>query len=179
MQSSKPTISIVPLDETARPYLAELLTEECREWLTQLLWDYSESSEIIQQVATAGNLPGLVAVNGDGRPVGYCFWIQEGRRVLIGDLFVVDSARGQGIDFELVETMLKEIGVHKIDRIESQNIGFGLDGIGRIYRKHGFVSYNRHFLIKRINDESLNQTASSQSRFLSRDRAFKLRQYHS
>jgi ribosomal protein S18 acetylase RimI-like enzyme len=179
MRATNPTISILTLDEITRPLLSELLLEECREWLTQLLWDYSESSEIIQQVANAGNLPGLIAVDGGGKPVGYCFWIQEGRRVLIGDLFVIDSARGQGIDFDLVESMLNEIGIHKIDRIESQNIGFGLDGIGRIYRKHGFVSYNRHFLIKRINNDSHTETASSQTRFVSGDRAFKLRQYHS
>jgi ribosomal protein S18 acetylase RimI-like enzyme len=179
MRSSNPTITILPLDEATRPYLRQLLVEECREWLTQLLWDYSESSEIIQQVANAGNLPGLVAVNGDGRPVGYCFWVQEGRRVLIGDLFVVESARGQGIDFDLVEAMLKEVGVHRIDRIESQNIGFGLDGIGRIYKKHGFVSYNRYFLIKRIIEESRIEGSSSQTRYVNRERAFRLRQYHS
>jgi len=178
MRSSNNTISIVPLDENSRPYLSDLLAEECREWLGQLLWDYAESSEIIQQVANAGNLPGLVAVAQNGRPVGYCFWVQEGRRVLIGDLFVVDSARGQGVDFDLVETMLKEIGVNKIDRIESQNIAFGLDGIGRIYRKHGFVSYNRHFLIKRIGSESPRDVVP-QNRFVSSDRSFKFRQYHS
>src|SRR5262249_26724766 len=152
-----------------RPFLQDLLVEECREWLTQLLWDYSESSEIIQQVANAGNLPGLVAVDRDSGPVGYCFWIQEGKRVLVGDLFVVESARGRGIDFDLVEAMLKEIGVHKIDRIESQNIAFGLDGVGRVYRKHGFVSHNRYFLIKRITNESRNETARSQTRFVNAD----------
>ena len=179
MRSSNNTISIVPLDENARPYLSELLVEECREWLSQLLWDYAESSEIIQQVANAGNLPGLVAVDSNGRPVGYCFWIQEGRRVLIGDLFVVDSVRGQGIDFDLVETMLKEIGVNKIDRIESQNIAFGLDGVGRIYRKHGFVSYNRHFLIKRITKELRDNSALPLTKFDKNNHSFKFRPYHS
>jgi ribosomal protein S18 acetylase RimI-like enzyme len=98
---------------------------------------------------------------------------------LIGDLFVVKSARGQGVDFELIETMLKEIGRNRLDRIESQNIGFGLEDIGRLYKKHGFVSYNRYFLIKRINPALTDENALPQTRFVSRNRWFKFRPYHS
>ncbi|HZS44813.1 MAG TPA: GNAT family N-acetyltransferase [Blastocatellia bacterium] len=124
--------------------------EECNEWLGRLYWDYTESSEIIQQVARIGNLPGFILLDGDNRPIAYCFWIQEGRRVLIGDVYIISSMRGSGLDNYIIELILHEIGRERIDRIESQNIGFGLDNATRVYQKHGFQTYQRYFMIKRL-----------------------------
>src|SRR5947209_5663425 len=107
IRSPNQTTSLLPLDESTLPYLQELLAEECQEWLTRLLWDYTESSEIIQQVARMGNLPGLIAVDGNDGPIGYCFWIQEGKRVLIGDVYIVPTERDSGAEISLIESMLK------------------------------------------------------------------------
>ena len=179
IRSSNPTTSLLPLNENTLHYLKELLAEECREWMTRLFWDYAESAEIILQVAGSGGLPGFILVNENSLPIGYCFWIQEGRRVLIGDVYVLAGVRGKGIDVDLIETMLKEIGRNGIEKIESQNIGFGLNGAESVYQKNGFISYNRHFMLKKIDNDISAAKGVSDGRFLTDDRWFVARAYHS
>ena len=78
--------------------------------------------------------------------------------------------------------------MNRLDRIESQNIGFGLDGVGRVYRKNGFTSYNRSFLIKRIKGVNIVNTLDKrtgdeilqqQNGFVVNNRSFTYRPYHS
>src|SRR5919108_4730880 len=67
--------------------LRPLLEAEAREWARVLDWDYSSSSEMILRYMDARILPGYAAVE-DGRVAGYTFFVYEGSKGVIGDLFV-------------------------------------------------------------------------------------------
>src|SRR5262249_10166658 len=86
------------------------------------------------------------------------------------------SERGAGLDKYLIELILGDIGRDRIERIESQNIGFGLNDAVRAYEKHGFTTYKRYFMLKRLSSE---KTGGPESRIHAADRNYKFRPYHS
>ena len=57
-----------------------------------LSWDYSGSAEMILRYVDAKILPGYAAIE-RGRIVGYAFFVYEGSKGVIGDLFVTDGGR--------------------------------------------------------------------------------------
>src|SRR3569832_1232020 len=71
--------------------LRNLLDEESEHWLSQLSWDYRGSAEMILRYIDAKILPGYAAIE-RGRVLGYCFFVYEGAKGVIGDVFVEHSA---------------------------------------------------------------------------------------
>ena len=63
------------------------LEDEIHLWARLLSWDYSGSSEMILRYVDAKILPGYVAVERCGRIFGYAFFVYEGSKGVIGDLF--------------------------------------------------------------------------------------------
>ena len=72
--------------------LRPLLEDEVREWARLLSWDYRCSADMILRYVDAKILPGYAAVD-RGRIVGYAFFVYEGSKGVIGDLFVADGGR--------------------------------------------------------------------------------------
>ena len=73
--------------------LRPLLDEEVETWGETLAWDYRSSSEMILRYVDAKILPGYAAVE-RGSIVGYSFFVYEGSKGVIGDLFVCLAAAG-------------------------------------------------------------------------------------
>ena len=72
--------------------LRPLLEDETQVWSRLLSWDYSGSAEMILRYVDAKILPGYAAVD-RGRVFGYSFFVYEGSKGVIGDLYVTNGNR--------------------------------------------------------------------------------------
>src|SRR5438874_487746 len=68
------------------------LDDEVSVWSRLLCWDYASSAEMILRYVDAKILPGYAAID-RGRIFGYSFFVYEGNKGVIGDLFVSNGAR--------------------------------------------------------------------------------------
>ena len=72
--------------------LRPLLENEIGVWSQLLSWDYSGSADMIQRYIDAKILPGYAAIE-RGRIFGYSFFVYEGSKGVIGDLFVDNGGK--------------------------------------------------------------------------------------
>lgn len=78
---------LVALGDLGHRMLDPALSEACEAWQRRLRWDYHDTAELIRNYAAMRALEGLALV-ADGEVAGYCYWVHEGAKSLIGDLFV-------------------------------------------------------------------------------------------
>jgi ribosomal protein S18 acetylase RimI-like enzyme len=62
-------------------------------WLTRLCWDPADALGEVEQARSGWGLPGLVALDGDGRAHGSVFYMESGRRVDIGGISAEDAGQ--------------------------------------------------------------------------------------
>src|SRR5246127_853816 len=86
------TVEILDLRHFSSVDLRPLLDEETRLWSRLLSWDYNGSSDMILRYVDAKILPGYAAID-RGRIIGYSFFVYEGSKGVIGDLFVTNGTR--------------------------------------------------------------------------------------
>lgn len=143
---------IIPLADASAAELDALFEEQCREWLSLLRWDYSAPSRMIRDVLAEGDLLGFAACV-DGQYAGLGFYVVEGNRVSIGDIYVSRQWRGIGVDSLIVEAMIEEIDrLTRIRRIESQCVHIGNDGAGEMFESLGFHQCDRRFMMIHLKD---------------------------
>ena len=87
-------MEILDLRHFSSSDLRPLLDEEAQLWSKLLAWDYSNSAEMILRYIDARILPGYAALE-KGRFCGYSFFVYEGSKGVIGDLFV----EGDGVRY--------------------------------------------------------------------------------
>ncbi len=128
--------------------LRTLLEEESERWLSLLSWDYRGSAEMILRYIDAKILPGYAAIE-RGRVLGYCFFVYEGAKGVIGDVFV-ESASGERrreIENELlthvIDTLQQSPGIH---RIEAQLLLHESGSATESFMGEGFRRFPRLFL---------------------------------
>src|SRR4051812_28662410 len=83
-----------------------------------LCWDYRNSADMILRYVDAKILPGYAAVE-RGSIVGYSFFVYEGSKGVVGDLFVsprrVDTHRVEAQMAEhVIETLQGSPGIHRV-----------------------------------------------------------------
>lgn len=127
--------------------LRPLLDEEVASWGDALAWDYHGSSEMVLRYVDAKILPGYAAVE-RGSIIGYSFFVYEGSKGVIGDLYVTRS-RPNSHDIELrlldhaIETLQQSPGVH---RIEAQLLTHFTGELAEPFLSNGFQRHRRLFL---------------------------------
>src|SRR5205809_4705779 len=116
-----------------------------------LSWDYSGSSDMILRYVDAKILPGYAAID-RGRIFGYAFFVYEGSKGVIGDLFVANSGRlpnPQEVESRLlmhvIETLQQSPGIH---RIESQLLLHETGIVARPFLEQGFHRHQRLFMVQ-------------------------------
>jgi ribosomal protein S18 acetylase RimI-like enzyme len=131
--------------------LRPLLEAEAREWGRMLAWDYTSSADMILRYMDARILPGYAAVE-DTRVVGYTFFVYEGSKGVIGDLFVQPEPRGspsarreieRRLLAQVIETLQISPGVH---RIEAQLLLHDTGSLEAPFREEGFHRHPRLFM---------------------------------
>jgi ribosomal protein S18 acetylase RimI-like enzyme len=124
---------------------AALLAAESEAWHANLRWDYSGSARLIAACLNEKRLTGYALV--DGRQVGgYSFFLYEGEKALIGDLFAEPGTeqRAQVLLEHVLETLMATPGIR---RIEAQLPHFRAEELEPAFLSRRFETYLRRFML--------------------------------
>ncbi len=141
------TVEILDLRHFSSVDLRPLLDEEVEAWGTRLSWDYRSSADMILRYVDAKILPGYAAVE-RGALKGYSFFVYEGSKGVIGDLFALpDNGHAPKLEAELVthviETLQQSPGIH---RIEAQLLVHDAGQVAKPFLNEGFQRHPRIFM---------------------------------
>ena len=130
--------------------LRPLLDDEAQVWERLLSWDYSGSSAMILRYVDAKILPGYAAVD-RGRIFGYAFFVYEGSKGVIGDLFVANGGRlpdphrvENQLLVHVIETLQQSPG---INRVEAQLLAHETGVVAQPFVDQGFHRHARLFMV--------------------------------
>ena len=153
----EPFLEILDLRHFSAVDLRPLLEDETRLWARLLSWDYSGSAEMILRYVDTKILPGYAAVD-RGRVFGYSFFVYEGSKGVIGDLFVANGSRlpeARQVEIRLlthvIETLQQSPGIH---RVEAQLLAHEANTVSRPFLETGFQRHPRLFMVLSIDDVS-------------------------
>src|SRR5439155_25368444 len=141
-------VEILDLRHFSSADLRPLLYKESAEWMRALCWDYSGSAEMVLRYMDAKILPGYAAVE-SGRVQGFSFFVYEGSKGVIGDLFVDHDSGGGAPQVEstllkhVLETLQGSPGVH---RIEAQLLLHEAGALAAPFLDAGFIKHPRLFM---------------------------------
>ena len=130
--------------------LRPLLDDEARVWASLLSWDYHGSAEMILRYVDAKILPGYAAID-RGHIFGYSFFVYEGSKGVVGDLYVANGGRVSNpreVEVKLlthvIETLQQSPGIH---RVEAQLLAHEAGSVARPFLDQGFQRHPRLFML--------------------------------
>jgi ribosomal protein S18 acetylase RimI-like enzyme len=143
-------LEILDLRHFSSVDLRPLLDDETQLWSRLLAWDYTGSSEMILRYVDAKILPSYAAVD-RGRVFGYSFFVYEGSKGVIGDLYVTNGSRlpnAREVELKLlthvIETLQQSPGIH---RVEAQLLAHEANAVSRPFLDTGFQRHPRLFMV--------------------------------
>jgi ribosomal protein S18 acetylase RimI-like enzyme len=151
-------MEILDLRHFSSADLRPLIDDETRVWSRLLSWDYTGSAEMILRYVDAKILPGYAAID-RGRIFGYAFFVYEGNKGVIGDLFVTHSngSRVPGqrevecrLLVHVIETLQQSPGIH---RIEAQLLAHESGVVSRPFVDQGFQRFPRLLRVQPLNPD--------------------------
>lgn len=144
--SDSPLARIVDLRHLRPGDLDPLLDEETEVWRDTLDWDFRGSAGLVRRFLDMQALNGYsLVMNGD--PVGYCYFVSEERKGLIGDLYVMKEF----VTVENEERLLSAVvdGLVKtmfVQRIESQLMMLRSGAVMSLPQKRYLRAHGRNFM---------------------------------
>jgi ribosomal protein S18 acetylase RimI-like enzyme len=139
-------MNIVDLRQTTVRQLEPLLEEEARHWREELHWDYRGALELIKRFLEARALSGCVAFEG-GAAAGYCFYVLEEQKGLIGGLYVSPRYDQAAVGRRLLDELLFGMrALPQLNRIEAQLMPFG-GPVDKPLTEQGFRLHTRQFML--------------------------------
>ena len=141
--------------------LNPLFEEQQQLWLEQLHWDYRPSVEMIRRNIDSHSLSGYVALMHQ-KVVGYCFFVYEEHKGLVGDLYVLRAFQAQrpygtaaDIATLLLERALRALEqASAVRRIETQLIPLGGEPLDSVFVSFGLQPFPRLFMYKQLSGRS-------------------------
>lgn len=119
--------AVVGLQAIGSAELAPLLEEEKDRWQRLLHWDFSPLAELILRYAAMGTLEGF-ALKDEDRVAGYAYYVTEGGKGLIGDLYVLSAWRSPAHENLLLNAVLDRLrSMPWLRRVEAQLMHLGMD----------------------------------------------------
>lgn len=142
-------MEILDLRHFSSTDLRPLLDDEIKVWSGLLSWDYRGSAEMILRYVDSKILPGYAAVE-RGRVFGYSFFVYEGSKGVIGDLYVANGGRlpdphhvESRLLVHVIETLQQSPGLH---RVEAQLLVHETGLVARPFLDQGFQKHARLFM---------------------------------
>ena len=143
-------MEILDLRHFSSADLRPLLEDEIALWARLLSWDYTGSAEMVLRYIDAKILPGYAAIE-RGRVFGYSFFVYEGGKGVIGDLFVANEGRlpdYRAVETSLlthvIETLQQSPGIH---RVEAQLLAHDAGAVSQPFVSQGFQRHARLFMV--------------------------------
>jgi ribosomal protein S18 acetylase RimI-like enzyme len=156
-------VEILDLRHFSSIDLRPLLDDETRAWGSLLSWDYNGSAEMILRYVDAKILPGYAAID-RGRIFGYSFFVYEGSKGVVGDLFVANGGRlpnAREVEIKLlthvIETLQQSPGIH---RVEAQLLAHETGSVARPFLDQGFQRHPRLFMVLGLSNGSAKVPAT-------------------
>jgi ribosomal protein S18 acetylase RimI-like enzyme len=156
-------VEILDLRHFSSVDLRPLLDDEARTWASLLSWDYSGSAEMILRYVDAKILPGYAAIE-HGRIFGYTFFVYEGSKGVVGDLYVTHGVRlpnPREVELRLlthvIETLQQSPGIH---RVEAQLLAHDAGSVARPFLDQGFQRHPRLFMVLELGKNGLEMPAT-------------------
>lgn len=146
-------MEILDLRHFSSSDLRPLMEDETRVWSRLLSWDYTGSAEMILRYVDSKILPGYAAVE-RGRIFGYAFFVYEGNKGVIGDLFVANTNGNRSVGqrevetrllVHVIETLQQSPGIH---RVEAQLLVHETGVVARPFLDQGFHRHPRLFMVE-------------------------------
>src|SRR5437868_2923888 len=129
------------------------MEDETSVWSRLLSWDYSGSADMILRYVDAKILPGYAASDRK-RVFGYSFFVYEGSKGVIGDLFIGNGGTHAGLDQRLlthvIETLQQSPGIH---RVEAQLLVHDTGVVAQPFTEQGFRRHPRLFMVLPLRGE--------------------------
>jgi ribosomal protein S18 acetylase RimI-like enzyme len=142
-------VEVLDLRHFSSVDLRPLMQDEVQMWSRLLSWDYAASADMILRYVDSRILPGYAAVE-RGRIIGYAFFVYEGNKGVIGDLFIADGrelAEQQSTETRLlthvIETLQQSPGIH---RVEAQLLVHETGRVMEPFVQQGFHQHPRLFM---------------------------------
>jgi ribosomal protein S18 acetylase RimI-like enzyme len=148
-------VEILDLRHFTSQHLRPLLENENRLWAQMMAWDYRPSAEMILRYIDSKILPGYAAVE-NGRIGGYAFFVYEGSKGVIGDLYADGSIRLPAAPGQMPETVEQRLAAHVIEtlqrspgvqRIEAQLLPHESGALAEPFLAEGFRQFPRLFMV--------------------------------
>lgn len=143
-------MEILDLRHFSSSDLRQLLDDEIQVWSRVLAWDYTGSAEMILRYVDAKILPGYAAIE-RGRIFGYAFFVYEGSKGVVGDLFVANDGRlpephevETRLITHVIETLQQSPGIH---RVEAQLLVHESGLVSSAFTNQGFHRHTRLFMV--------------------------------
>jgi ribosomal protein S18 acetylase RimI-like enzyme len=139
---------ILDLRHFSSHHLRALLEHETHTWGKLMCWDYRSSADMILRYIDSKLLPGYTAVE-NGRVFGYTFFVYEGSKGVVGDLYADQTVqlRKNSVECMLathaIETLQQSPGIH---RIEAQLLPHESGAVSEPFLKEGFRQHPRLFM---------------------------------
>src|SRR4029077_16418869 len=138
-------VEIIDLRHFGAAELRPLLMEEARLWSERMNWDYQSSAEMILRYLDSKILPGNAAVD-EVRVVGYSFFVYEGSKGVVGDMFTARDSQpdlNERLLNHVTETLQNSPG---INRIEAQLLLHARRSTMASFVRRGFRRFPRLFM---------------------------------
>jgi ribosomal protein S18 acetylase RimI-like enzyme len=148
-------MEILDLRHFSSADLRPLLEQESQVWSRLLAWDYSGSAEMILRYVDAKILPGYAAIERK-KVWGYAFFVYEGSKGVIGDLFVGNNSSDSAFELEqrllthVIETLQQSPGIH---RVEAQLLVHDTGMVAAPFLAQGFHRHPRLFMVLPLRGE--------------------------
>jgi ribosomal protein S18 acetylase RimI-like enzyme len=144
--SDSPPARIVDLRELRPGDLDPVLLEETQTWYETLDWDFRASAALVRRFHDMQALNGAALVM-NGYPVGYCYFVSEERKGLIGDLYVMKDFVTPENEAVLLESVVDRlIATSFVKRIESQLMMLRTGPAIRLPQRQFVRGYLRNFM---------------------------------
>ncbi len=109
---------VVELRRITADQLEPVLAEETAAWQSELDWDFGPSADLVRRFVHMQALNGFALMSGD-RAAGYCYYVCEDGKGLIGDLYVRRAFRTVENENALLEAVLnamwRSAGVRRVE----------------------------------------------------------------
>jgi ribosomal protein S18 acetylase RimI-like enzyme len=172
---SNTEFTVVPLAQADMAAVESLLEEQRSEWHELLCWDYTGPSQMIRDVMRQRELPGF-AIKLGSTTIGFSFYVIDGDKASIGDIYVSKPWRSFGADRYLATATLKEFeAMSRLRRIESQSVSINNDSANALFLSQGFERFERHYMLVSLSslshlfESGATQTSSETSNIIVRD----------
>jgi ribosomal protein S18 acetylase RimI-like enzyme len=141
-------LSLVDLRELRGNDIEPLLDGQARRWRERLCWDFSPTQVVIRRFLDGRNLYGYALATG-GRLDGYCYFIQDGDKALLGDLYLAGPVPNPLGEELLLRRTLESAALYPgVRRIEGQLLDFSGELRGRRLFSRPIEVFDRLYMLR-------------------------------